>query len=154
MSLDLPVVCVDATLFQGQKKNEHFVQLLDQDDPAMMLFTSGSTGKPKGIILSHGYLTGLAAGVADLKRMSTKTKTLCYHSPTWMPFIDYLFAPLLKGGCCLFMPEGEAHFVKPQDLIDFADQHGATNAGFVPAMLEIFLDIGLPKSFTDIGCGG
>merc|ERR1719428_457599 len=156
LSLDLPVICVDATFLQRmQPGSTPKVRVsLNQDDPAMMLFTSGSTGKPKGIILSHGYLTGLAAGVADLKRMSTKTKTLCYHSPTWMPFIDYLFAPLLKGGCCLFMPEPEAHFVKPADLIDFANKHGATNAGFVPAMLDIFLDTGLPKSFTDIGCGG
>jgi acyl-coenzyme A synthetase/AMP-(fatty) acid ligase len=156
LKLDMPVVSVDANLFQHKQPDLSHIRRvrLDQDDPAMMLFTSGSTGKPKGIMLSHGYLTGLAAGVSDLKRMSPKSKTLCYHSPTWMPFIDYLFAPLLKGGCCLFMPEGEAHFVKPTDLIDFANQHGATNAGFVPAMLDVFMDIGLPKSFTDIGCGG
>merc|ERR1719486_1258890 len=101
---------------------------LDQDDPAIVLFTSGSTGKPKGIVLSHGYLTALAAGVCEWKRMSSRTRTLCYHSPTWMPFIDYLFAPLLKGGCCLFFPDNEkTHIVKPMDLSDFAKRHGATN---------------------------
>merc|ERR1719217_1827269 len=156
LKLNLPVVSVGMTLFQ---RLHHLVfpirrATLDQDDPAMMLFTSGSTGKPKGIILSHGYLTGLAAGVADWKRVSPKSKTLCYHSPTWMPFIDYLFAPLLKGGCCLYFPQGETHVVKPMDLADFANRHGATNAGFVPAMLDIYLEGGLPKSFTDIGCGG
>jgi amino acid adenylation domain-containing protein len=153
LKLNVPVVTVDATLFQRNVPQVRRADL-DQDDPAIMLFTSGSTGKPKGIMLSHGYLTGLAATVADWKRMSPRSKTLCYHSPTWMPFIDYLFAPLLKGGCCLFFPESNTHVVKPMDLSDFADRHGATNAGFVPAMLDIFLEQGLPKSFTDIGCGG
>jgi amino acid adenylation domain-containing protein len=156
LKLALPVVTVDASLFQREQLEKSHIRraTLDQDDPAIMLFTSGSTGKPKGIMLSHGYLTGLAATVADWKRMSPKSKTLCYHSPTWMPFIDYLFAPLLKGGTCLFFPESDTHVVKPIDLSEFADRHGATNAGFVPAMLDIFLEQGLPKSFTDIGCGG
>jgi len=152
--MNLPVVCVDPLLLQQGQEPLPDPLVLDQDDPAIVLFTSGSTGKPKGIVLSHGYVTSLAAGVGEWKRMTPKTRTLCYHSPTWMPFIDYLFAPLLKGGCCLYFPDGGSHVVKPTELKAFAIKHEATSAGFVPAMLDILLDEGLPPSLTDIGVGG
>mmetsp|Transcript_20692 Transcript_20692/g.52280 ORF Transcript_20692/g.52280 Transcript_20692/m.52280 type:complete len:1210 (-) Transcript_20692:261-3890(-) len=156
LGVKLPVITIDETFFQTWRLDASAVERasLDQEDPAIMLFTSGSTGKPKGIVLSHGYLTALAAGVGEWKRMAPKTRTLCYHSPTWMPFIDYLFAPLLKGGCCLYFPEGGTHVVKPTELKAFAAKHGATNAGFVPAMLDILLEDGLPKNMTDVGVGG
>eukprot|EP00747_Dinoflagellata_sp_TGD_P023622 gnl/TRDRNA2_/TRDRNA2_129947_c0_seq1.p1 gnl/TRDRNA2_/TRDRNA2_129947_c0~~gnl/TRDRNA2_/TRDRNA2_129947_c0_seq1.p1 ORF type:complete len:1229 (-),score=203.05 gnl/TRDRNA2_/TRDRNA2_129947_c0_seq1:528-3872(-) len=156
LKCDLPVVSVDAALFRGsQQATSAFEQLsLDQDDPAILLFTSGSTGKPKGIMLSHGYLTGLTSGIADFKCIGSKSRALCYHSPTWMPFLDYLFAPLLKGGCCIYFPQTETHVVKPMDLSDFANRFRATHIGFVPAMLDIFLQNGLPKSITGICCGG
>lgn len=147
---------VDASLFSqyGNGSIMRLDQTVDQDDPAVVLFTSGSTGRPKGIVLSHGYLTSLVVGVGESKRMTKDTRTLCYHSPTWMPFLDYLFAPMLIGGCCLYFPEGGTHVVKPHELKAFAQRHGATNAGFVPAMLDILLEEGLPKTMSDIGVGG
>lgn len=153
MAVEVPSVVVSASKLKYTGAASPIAEL-SQDSPAVMLFTSGSTGKPKGIMLSHGYLTSLVAGVADWKQMSKKTRTLCYHSPTWMPFLDYLFAPLIKGGCCLYFPEGSNHVVKPNDLKAFAQNHGATNAGFVPAMLDIFLEEGLPTAMNGIGVGG
>mmetsp|Transcript_119444 Transcript_119444/g.381020 ORF Transcript_119444/g.381020 Transcript_119444/m.381020 type:complete len:1192 (+) Transcript_119444:99-3674(+) len=154
LSIPMPVVSVDASLFQEHPRNIQEIVQVSQEDPAIVLFTSGSTGKPKGIVLSHGYLTALAAGVGEWKRMTPKTRTLCYHSPTWMPFIDYLFAPLLNGGCCLYLPQGDSHVIKPTDLRAFANAHGATSAGFVPAVLDILLEDGLPTAMTDVGVGG
>ncbi|CAE8666300.1 unnamed protein product [Polarella glacialis] len=126
---------------------------ISSEDIAVILFTSGSSGKPKGILLSHGYLTALVLGIAASKRMDMLTKTLCYHSPTWMPFLDYLFCPLVVGGCCLFFPD-DGHVVKPAELAVFAEQHGATSAGFVPAVLDILAEEGIPPSLSDIGVGG
>jgi len=130
------------------------VEALDEGDPAIVLFTSGSTGRPKGIVLSHGYVTALAAGRAECLRMAPETRTLAYHSPTWMPFIDYFFGPLLKGGCCLFLPEQSSHAVSPADLRAFALEHGATIIGFVPAVLDIFLEEGLPPEASRVCVGG
>ncbi|CAE8738416.1 unnamed protein product [Polarella glacialis] len=126
---------------------------ISSDHIAVILFTSGSSGKPKGILLSHGYLTALVLGICAAKRMDTSTKTLGYHSPTWMPFLDYLFCPLVVGGCCLFFPD-DGHVVKPAELAAFAEQHGATSAGFVPAVLDILAEEGIPPSLSDIGVGG
>mmetsp|Transcript_89224 Transcript_89224/g.266136 ORF Transcript_89224/g.266136 Transcript_89224/m.266136 type:complete len:1217 (+) Transcript_89224:45-3695(+) len=152
----LPCLAVDEALFaQGSGSTDGLaVERLQQDDPAVVLFTSGSTGLPKGIVLSHGYLTALVVGIVESKRMTADTRTLCYHSPTWMPFLDYIFGPLLTGGCCLYFPEGQSHVVTPKDLRTFGIRHSATNAGFVPAMLDILLEEGLPPTFSDVGVGG
>eukprot|EP00929_Paragymnodinium_shiwhaense_P116423 TRINITY_DN8595_c0_g1_i1.p1 TRINITY_DN8595_c0_g1~~TRINITY_DN8595_c0_g1_i1.p1 ORF type:complete len:1181 (-),score=321.68 TRINITY_DN8595_c0_g1_i1:568-4110(-) len=145
---------VDAGLFGRHANAARALAVVQPSDPAVILFTSGSTGKPKGIVLSHGYLTSLVAGVAESKRMTSQTKTLCYHSPTWMPFLDYLFCPLLTGGACLYFPENEKHLVIPAELHKFACDHGATSAGFVPAMLDIFAEEGFPPTLSDVGVGG
>jgi len=147
-------ILVDGALFAKSSLPHSKLPELDQDDPAIVLFTSGSTGKPKGIVLSHGYLTALVAGVGEVKRMTHTTKTLSYHSPTWMPFLDYLFGPLLFGGCCLYMPDDGTHVVKPTDLKAFAERHGATCAGGVPVVMELLLQDGFPSALKDVGIGG
>jgi acyl-coenzyme A synthetase/AMP-(fatty) acid ligase len=130
------------------------VEPIDQDDTAVILFTSGSTGRPKGILLSHGYLTALITGVADSKEITSDSRTLLYHSPTWMPFLDYLLCPLVRGGCCLLYPETAGHTIRPAELSKFAHQHEATCLGSVPAVLDILLENGLPGSMRQIGVGG
>nr|AYF56482.1 nonribosomal peptide synthetase 2016 [Ostreopsis cf. ovata] len=127
---------------------------LTADQVALILFTSGSSGKPKGILLSHSYLSALALGIAQSKRMDEKTRTLSYHSPTWMPFLDYLFCPLIVGGCCLFFPDKGTHIVKPTDLVEFATKYKANQAGFVPAVLDLVEENGVPATLSDVGCGG
>lgn len=147
-------ILVDGSLFAKSTLAHSKPPELDQDDPAIVLFTSGSTGKPKGIVLSHGYLTALVAGVGEVKRMTSTTKTLSYHSPTWMPFLDYLFGPLLFGGCCLYMPDDGTHVVKPTDLKAFAERQGATCVGGVPVVMELLLQDGFPSTLKDVGIGG
>uniref|UniRef100_A0A7S4Q4W0 AMP-dependent synthetase/ligase domain-containing protein n=1 Tax=Alexandrium monilatum TaxID=311494 RepID=A0A7S4Q4W0_9DINO len=147
---------VDQEFFTAQVGTDAKPQVpcLTDEDPAIILFTSGSTGRPKGIILSHGYVTALAAGRGECLKMSEQTRTLAYHSPTWMPFIDYFFGPLLRGGCCLFLAEQSSHAVHPDDLRSFAVGNGATIIGFVPAVLDIFLEEGFPKTASRICVGG
>jgi len=152
---DIPVktLVVDAGFYALYASSPAPVKVTE-DDPALTLFTSGSTGKPKGIVLSHGYVTALVAGITESKRMSTSTKTLCYHSPTWMPFLDNLFGPLVSGGTCLYFPDNEKHIVMPSELNQFAKDFSATHGGFVPAVLDLFAEEGLPPSLSDIGVGG
>ncbi|CAE7246688.1 NRPS1, partial [Symbiodinium pilosum] len=110
--LPCPSLVVDAAFYEKYAAEPELCQM-KEEDAALVLFTSGSTGKPKGIVLSHGYVTALVAGIVESKRMSQATKTLCYHSPTWMPFLDNLFGPLLAGGTCLYFPDNEKHIVMP-----------------------------------------
>jgi acyl-CoA synthetase (AMP-forming)/AMP-acid ligase II len=147
-------ILVGESLFGAHEFEKYVEETIDQDDTALILFTSGSTGRPKGILLSHGYLTSLITGVADSKEIRSESKTLLYHSPTWMPFLDYLLCPLLHGGCCLLYPETAGHSPKPPEVVSFANKHEATCFGCVPAVLDILLEHGLPKSMRQIGCGG
>jgi len=146
---------VDSCFHEGRKKGSPRAEpKISPEQLAVVLFTSGSSGKPKGILLSHRYLTALIMGIVKNKRMTSSVKTLCYHSPTWMPFLDYLFCPLVVGGCCLFFPESDSHVVRPNELQDFAVRHRATLAGFVPAMLDVLVQDSVPPTLTDVGVGG
>ena len=78
--LPCPTLVVDGA-FYAKYAAEPDLCKAHEGDTALMLFTSGSTGKPKGIVLSHGYVTTLVAGITESKSMSPATKTLCYHSP-------------------------------------------------------------------------
>eukprot|EP00929_Paragymnodinium_shiwhaense_P112178 TRINITY_DN8043_c0_g1_i1.p1 TRINITY_DN8043_c0_g1~~TRINITY_DN8043_c0_g1_i1.p1 ORF type:complete len:1244 (-),score=255.96 TRINITY_DN8043_c0_g1_i1:491-4222(-) len=154
LNLTIKSLVVDAGLF-GQHNHELIPIDVKPEQTAITLFTSGSTGKPKGILLSHEYVTTLAAGRAESLQMNQRTRTLLHQSPTWMPFIDYLFGPLLVGGCCVFVPEQTAnHAVTPASLRDLANQHSATILGFVPPVLDIFLDEDFPAKLRCICVGG
>eukprot|EP00931_Biecheleriopsis_adriatica_P122850 TRINITY_DN9789_c0_g1_i4.p1 TRINITY_DN9789_c0_g1~~TRINITY_DN9789_c0_g1_i4.p1 ORF type:complete len:1238 (-),score=177.27 TRINITY_DN9789_c0_g1_i4:48-3761(-) len=145
----------DECLLNAQKTKLQLDQNFDPEKPAIVLFTSGSTGKPKGIILSHGYVVTLAAGRAQSLQMNPKTRTLLHQSPTWMPFIDYLFGPMLSGGCCVFAPEQcQGKPMTPADLRAMAQEHAVTILGFVPPVLDIFLDEALPPELRCICVGG
>jgi amino acid adenylation domain-containing protein len=155
LELNCPVIKVDLELMnQHASDAAPAMPTLNADSPALVLFTSGSTGRPKGIVLSHGYITALTADISEFKQMSTETKVMTASSPTWMPFLDALFAPLCKGGTCVLFPESATHVVRPDQLAEFARKTGATHSGFVPAMLEIFLEQGLPSTLAHVGVGG
>eukprot|EP00746_Dinoflagellata_sp_MGD_P120788 gnl/MRDRNA2_/MRDRNA2_56185_c0_seq1.p1 gnl/MRDRNA2_/MRDRNA2_56185_c0~~gnl/MRDRNA2_/MRDRNA2_56185_c0_seq1.p1 ORF type:complete len:1270 (-),score=211.21 gnl/MRDRNA2_/MRDRNA2_56185_c0_seq1:148-3387(-) len=146
---------VDAELFTQYEGSPGQHQSVNPNQPAIVLFTSGSTGKPKGIVLSHGYVMTLAAGRAESLGMTEKTRTLMHQSPTWMPFIDYLFGPMLGGGACVFAPEPPAgRGITPADLRSMVLDHGATILGFVPPVLDIFLDEDVPADLKCICVGG
>lgn len=155
LKLGCPVVKVDLELVnQHASGAAPAIATVNAESPALVLFTSGSTGRPKGIVLSHGYITALTADISDFKSMSDKTKVMTTSSPTWMPFLDALFAPLIKGGTCVLFPESATHVVRPDQIAEFATKTGATHTGFVPAMLDILLEHKLPQSLAHVGVGG
>lgn len=146
---------LDAELFAKHDGELTQQEIVNPEDPAIVLFTSGSTGKPKGIVLSHAYVMTLAAGRAESLGMTQQTRTLLHQSPTWMPFIDYLFGPTLVGGACVFAPEPSGKSaMTPADLRLLSLEFGATILGFVPPMLDIFLDEDVPPSLECICVGG
>lgn len=72
--------------------------MVQPDDPALLLFTSGSTGRPKGVLLSHRGLLNNAFGIIRHTELSPQDRLLhvmpLYHTNG---LNNQLFAPLQVG---------------------------------------------------------
>lgn len=122
---------------------------------ATILFTSGSTGKPKGVMLSHRYLHVLVNDIVEemieYRGSSPNLRPLAYFSPSWMPFIDSFYCPLVSGGTSTMWEPYEFNI---GDLSVFAKAKGVNWFVCVPAVLQGILDENLAEPPKLCGVGG
>jgi amino acid adenylation domain-containing protein len=74
---------------------------------AHVIYTSGSTGAPKGTMVPHRSIPGYLGRYADLPS-GTEERWLQYSALAWDALTLELWSPLLRGGCCVLYPAGEA----------------------------------------------
>jgi amino acid adenylation domain-containing protein len=74
---------------------------------AYVIYTSGSTGTPKGTMVPHRSIPGYLDRYADLPS-GTAERWLHYSALNWDVLTLELWSPLLRGGCCVLYPAGEA----------------------------------------------
>jgi amino acid adenylation domain-containing protein len=74
---------------------------------AYVIYTSGSTGTPKGTMVPHRSIPGYLDRYADLPS-GTPERWLQYSALAWDVLTLELWSPLLRGGCCVLYPPGEA----------------------------------------------
>lgn len=125
------------------------------EDIATILFTSGSTGKPKGVLLSHRYLYTLVSGIVQEHMQETGNslpimRPLAYFSPSWMPFIDSFYCPLVTGGVSTMWEPYEFNI---GDLSKYAQEMGINWFVCVPVVLQGILDeaVAKPPPICDVG---
>lgn len=125
------------------------------DSVATILFTSGSTGKPKGVLLSHRYLYVLVSGIVEemveYRGSPPDLRSLAYFSPSWMPFIDSFYCPLVSGGRSTMW---EPHEFQIGELSVYAKEKGVNWLVCVPAVMQGILDEGLAEPPSMAGVGG
>jgi acyl-CoA synthetase (AMP-forming)/AMP-acid ligase II len=132
-------ICVGAKGMEGAIDYEEFLAkysadepsvLVDDDDPAYIMYTAGTTGRSKGAVLTHkNVLMGAAINQ-------------CIERPTPDPDRQLVVFPLSHGAgaqlafCCVF--RGGSNIIldvpTPENILRLIQEEKITNVGLVPAI--------------------
>ncbi len=112
------------------------------DGTAKITYTSGTTGKPKGVCLSQAQLERVAASVVERLDASYADNHLCVLPLAMLlENVAGVYATLLAGGCCRFLPARDLGLSNPfaPDYVALANAVGRTRASsliLVPELLR------------------
>ncbi len=117
---------------------DYYVDSVQPEDSAYILFTSGSTGKPKGVVIAHHSVVNLVEYIQDRYPIASGDVVLLKSPYTFDGSVWELFGWLLMGGTlCVANPGDEKD---PARLVQLIEQEAISFLFFVPSMLSSFLD--------------
>jgi long-chain acyl-CoA synthetase len=116
------------------------VPVVDEDDPAVILFTSGTTGEPKGAVLSHrsiianqqGFLARTKRLPSDLPEDHPATTSLLSTPLFHVGGLQALASALITGGRLVFTT---GRF-DPARVLALIERERITVWGAVPTMIQ------------------
>jgi fatty-acyl-CoA synthase len=108
-------------------------QLVDLDDPALILYTSGTTGRPKGAVLTHANITWNTVNQLAHVDVLGSDVALCAAPLFHVTGLGQVSMPtLLKGGTVVVVPKFDAGA-----FLALIEQRRATCFAAVPTMLQM-----------------
>ena len=111
---------------------------LSSDHLAYIIYTSGSTGRPKGVMNAHRAIVNRLLWMQDAYPHEPHDKVLQKTPIGFDVSVREIFLTLLAGAqLVLARPEGHKD---PAYLVDLIGRERITVIGFVPSMLQAFLD--------------
>lgn len=112
------------------------LQLVEEDEPAFILYTSGTTGFPKGAIYSHKMLFWNSINTAMSLIVNTESRTVNVMPPFHTGGWNVLTTPFLHhGGYTLMMKKFD-----PALVLRLLQEEAATLFMGVPTMLKMIAD--------------
>ena len=114
-------------------------EVMDADDPMMLVYTSGTTGMPKGTVQTH--CSFMIKGIFDLSVLSELTGE---DTLLWMSDMGWVVGPLEIMGVCftgatLIMGEGAPNYPDPGRIWRLIDEYKVSWLGFAPTIARIFM---------------
>ena len=125
------------------------------DNIACLIYTSGSSGEPKGVMLTHSALCIHFDCEQMLFRRTPEDRVLHQMSLNFDFAILEIFTALLNGA--LLVVADPDRQLDGNYLADLIENQKITIAGFVPSLLEVFLETNIPgheNSLRQVMCGG
>lgn len=111
-------------------------------DAAYVIFTSGSTGRPKGVVITHEAVANTIDDINARFAVGPADRALCVSSLAFDLSVYDIFGLLAAGGAVVF--PGRA---RDPDAIAYAlNDSAVTIWNSVPAVLELLLDVAVPRS--------
>jgi fatty-acyl-CoA synthase len=111
-------------------------QLVDLDDPVLILYTSGTTGRPKGAVLTHGNITWNTVNQLAHVDVLSSDVALCVAPLFHVTGLGQVSLPtLLKGGTVVVVPKFDAGA-----FLALVRQRRATSFSAVPTMLKMLCE--------------
>ena len=112
------------------------LQLVEEDDPAFILYTSGTTGFPKGAIYSHKMLFWNSINTAMSLIVNTESRTVNVMPPFHTGGWNVLTTPFLHHGAYTVMMKK----FDPALVLRLLQEEAATLFMGVPTMLKMIAD--------------
>ncbi|MCP4157021.1 MAG: amino acid adenylation domain-containing protein, partial [bacterium] len=105
---------------------------------AYIIYTSGTTGKPKGVAVTHASVVNRMYWLKQKYGFNETDVVMQKTTLTFDVSVCELFRGLLPGAALYLLPQGREK--EPEAIIDATAKHSVTIIGFVPSMLEVFLE--------------
>jgi long-chain acyl-CoA synthetase len=105
------------------------------DEVAMLLYTSGTTGQPKGVMLTHGNL-GHTRRLGEIWGMGPASVNLVAMPMFHIGGSGYGMSTFAMGGHTVLVRD-----IIPAQLVQAIGQHRVTHAFFVPAVVQMLLQV-------------
>ncbi|MCP4155856.1 MAG: amino acid adenylation domain-containing protein, partial [bacterium] len=106
---------------------------------AYIIYTSGSTGTPKGVLMEHRAAVNLLSALQEKYPFGQKDTWLLKTSYMFDVSVSEIFGWFLGGGKIAILEKDAEK--DPRMIVETIEKYKITHINFVPAMLNVFLDI-------------
>ena len=131
------VITDDAWLSATDNADPDSTDLADGDPPLLLALSSGTTGIPKGPLITHNQFFSRFMIYFSTLGFTERTKYLCATPLYFGGSRGYSMCSVFAGGTALLFPPP----YEMEELVEFANQRGATKMFLVPTLLRRILEI-------------
>ncbi|MFF3150093.1 amino acid adenylation domain-containing protein, partial [Streptomyces sp. NPDC057927] len=113
---------------------------------SFLFYTSGTTGQPKGVEVRDAGVRRLAQ--PGYIRVEPGLRYACLANPAFDALSFEVWAPLLTGGCCVVLSDGD---VQTPERLAAALRHGRVDTVFITTALFNAMVTAVPDCFAAAG---